>query len=135
MIEVGNPAPEFKLHGTTGEISLANFKDRMNVILVFYPLDWTGTWSKEIPDLEANLSLFEKLDTQVLGVSIDTKHSHKNWAESLGGISFPLLSDWHPTSSMEIWKSCKSLSESQTESSIWIETLIAFNINEPTWLK
>ena len=33
-------------------------------------------------------------------MSIDSKHSHKNWAESLGGISFPLLSDWHPKGRM-----------------------------------
>jgi len=43
MIEVGTVAPEFKLDGTTGEISLVGFKDHMNVMLVFYPLDWTGT--------------------------------------------------------------------------------------------
>ena len=43
MIEVGTVAPEFKLDGTSGEISLVGFKGRMNVMLVFYPLDWTGT--------------------------------------------------------------------------------------------
>ena len=43
MIKVGNPAPEFKLDGTTGEVSLFGFKDRRHVMLVFYPLDWTGT--------------------------------------------------------------------------------------------
>ena len=39
---------------------------------------------------------FNEEDTQVLGVSIDSKHSHKNWAESLGGVSYPLLQDFHP---------------------------------------
>ena len=34
--------------------------------------------NEEIPDLEASLGLFKDLDTQVLGISIDTKHSHKN---------------------------------------------------------
>ena len=43
---------------------------------------------------------FNEADTQVLGVSIDSKHSHKNWAESLGGVSFPLLQDFHPKGSM-----------------------------------
>jgi len=35
-----------------------------------------------------------------LGVSIDSKHSHKKWAESLGGVSYPLLQDFHPKGSM-----------------------------------
>ena len=45
---------------------------------------------------------FNEVDTQVLGVSIDSKHSHKNWAESLGGVSFPLLQDFHPKGAMAI---------------------------------
>ena len=43
---------------------------------------------------------FKEADTQVLGVSIDSKHSHKKWAESLGGVSFPLLQDFHPKGSV-----------------------------------
>ena len=45
---------------------------------------------------------FNEVDTQVLGVSIDSKHSHKNWAESLGGVSFPLLQDFHPKGAMAV---------------------------------
>ena len=43
---------------------------------------------------------FKAADTQVLGVSIDSKFSHDNWAKSLGGISYPLLEDYHPKGSM-----------------------------------
>ena len=43
---------------------------------------------------------FNAVDTQVLGVSVDSKHSHKNWAESLGGVSYPLLQDYHPKGAM-----------------------------------
>ena len=43
---------------------------------------------------------FKEADTQVLGVSIDSKHSHKKWAESFGGVSFPLLQDFHPKGAM-----------------------------------
>ena len=46
------------------------------------------------------ISRFKVVDTQVLGVSIDSKHSHKKWAESLGGLSFPLLQDFHPKGAM-----------------------------------
>ena len=37
-----------------------------------------------------------------MGVSIDSKHSHKNWAESLGGVSYPLLQDFHPKGEMAV---------------------------------
>lgn len=42
------------------------------------------------------LDEFKAADTQVLGVSIDSIYSHENWANSLGGVSFPLLADFHP---------------------------------------
>ncbi len=49
-----------------------------------------------MPDLQSKLEDFKAADTQVLGVSVDSKFSHDNWASSLGGISFPLLADFHP---------------------------------------
>ena len=49
-----------------------------------------------MPGLEAALSRFQAAHTQVLGVSVDSVYSHANWAKSLGGVSFPLLSDFQP---------------------------------------
>jgi len=49
-----------------------------------------------VPAVEANLSRFQAANTQVLGISVDSIYSHANWAASLGGISFPLLADFHP---------------------------------------
>jgi glutaredoxin-related protein len=49
-----------------------------------------------VPALEAHLDRFRAAHTQVLGVSVDSIHSHANWARNLGGISFPLLSDFEP---------------------------------------
>ncbi|MSP40219.1 MAG: redoxin domain-containing protein [Deltaproteobacteria bacterium] len=49
-----------------------------------------------MPGLEALKSEFQACDTQVLGVSVDSRFSHDNWAKSLGGVSFPLLQDFHP---------------------------------------
>ena len=46
--------------------------------------------------MEAALSRFQSANTQVLGVSVDSVYSHAAWAASLGGISFPLLADFHP---------------------------------------
>lgn len=50
-----------------------------------------------MPAVEALLSGFEAAHTQVLGVSVDSIFSHANWAaKDLGGVSFPLLADFHP---------------------------------------
>lgn len=49
-----------------------------------------------MPATEALLPRFRAAHTQVLGVSVDSIHCHANWAVSLGGISFPLLADFHP---------------------------------------
>jgi glutaredoxin-related protein len=49
-----------------------------------------------VPGVEALLPRFRAAHTQVLGVSIDSIHSHANWARDLGGISFPLLADFQP---------------------------------------
>ncbi len=53
-----------------------------------------------MPAVEALLPRFEAAHTQVLGVSIDSIHCHANWARSIGGISFPLLADFHPKGAM-----------------------------------
>ena len=49
-----------------------------------------------MPETEALLPRFRAAHTQVLGISIDSIFCHANWAQSLGGISFPLLADFHP---------------------------------------
>ena len=49
-----------------------------------------------MPALEALLDKFEAAHTQALGISVDSKFCHANWAESIGGVSFPLLADFHP---------------------------------------
>lgn len=49
-----------------------------------------------MPGLEKNLERFKGLDAQVVGISIDSTHTNRAWAESLGGISYPLLCDFWP---------------------------------------
>ncbi|MBF0278137.1 MAG: redoxin domain-containing protein [SAR324 cluster bacterium] len=53
-----------------------------------------------MPDIESRIADFKAADTQVLGVSVDSRFSHENWASSLGGISYPLLADFHPKGAM-----------------------------------
>jgi alkyl hydroperoxide reductase subunit AhpC len=54
----------------------------------------------EVPAIESMLDQFEKANTQVLGVSVDSIYCHLNWGKSLGGVTFPLLADFHPKGAM-----------------------------------
>jgi peroxiredoxin len=58
--------------------------------------------------LQENLSRFEELKAQVLGISVDSVYSHQAFAEQLGGLAFPLLADFHPkgevTKAYGLWR-------------------------------
>lgn len=49
-----------------------------------------------MPSYEDDLERFEGNDTQVLGISVDSVPSHEAWQKSIGGITYPLLSDFYP---------------------------------------
>ncbi len=96
-LKVGDPAPDFTLPThNEGELNLEWYEGRKNVVLAFYPGDWTPVCANQIPGYQAILEEFEKYDCQILAVSVDSLPSHKAWAKSLGGISFPLMSDYYP---------------------------------------
>ncbi len=50
----------------------------------------------ELRAFQENLKRFEELNAQVLGISVDSVYSHQAFAEKLGGLTFPLLADFHP---------------------------------------
>ncbi|MER7503522.1 peroxiredoxin [Nonomuraea pusilla] len=88
--EVGAQAPDFELqdqHGTP--VRLSQFRGR-NVVLVFYPLAFTGVCQGEL----AALRDFDA-DAQLLTVSVDSVFAHRAWADR-EGYTFPLLSDFWP---------------------------------------
>ncbi|HEX2713954.1 MAG TPA: peroxiredoxin [Candidatus Acidoferrales bacterium] len=99
-IAVGQPAPEFALKDQNQqEIKLSDFRGKKNVVIVFYPLDWSPICTKEHTCFVNDLKRFEQLDAQVLGLSVDSMWSHKAWAEKMG-ISYPLLADFQPRGSV-----------------------------------
>lgn len=53
-----------------------------------------------MPALEAQQDRLARAHTQSMGISVDSRHCHANWAVSLGGVSFPLLQDFHPKGQM-----------------------------------
>ena len=93
-LEVGQLAPDFKLKGAGGQpVSLSEYRNSKNVVLVFYPLAFSPTCSHQLPTIQKDLARFEELDAVVLGVSIDSHHANTAFARHLG-LSFPLLSDF-----------------------------------------
>ena len=95
-IEVGAEAPDFALKDQNNqEVRLSDFRGRQNVLLVFYPLAFTGTSQGELCQVRDNLTDFVNDDVQVLTVSVDSPYSHKVWAER-EGYTFPLLADFWP---------------------------------------
>lgn len=93
--QVGEQAPDFELPASDGaKIRLSSFRGVKNVVLAFYPFDWSPTCSLQLPGLQEQLNTFRSLNTEVLGISIDSRHSHKAFAQHLG-LQFPLLSDFN----------------------------------------
>ena len=95
LIAVGQPAPEFTLKDQDqNDIKLSDYRGK-NVVIVFYPLDWSPVCTDEHACFAGNLAQFEKLNAQVLGLSVDSTWSHKAFAEKMG-VRYPLLADFHP---------------------------------------
>ncbi len=93
-VEVGQPAPEFSLTNQRGEeVSLADFRGR-KVVLVFYPFAFSGICTGELCSLRDRRGQFDD-DTVLLGISVDTKHALRVFAEQ-EGLGFDLLSDFWP---------------------------------------
>ena len=89
----GQPAPHINLKAHTGEdVNLEQFKGQKNVLLIFYPLDFSPTCSMQLPEFSAMKPDFDELNTVILGVNRDSTWTHKAWAKEYG-IDVPLLSD------------------------------------------
>ncbi|OLB73775.1 MAG: peroxiredoxin [Actinobacteria bacterium 13_2_20CM_2_71_6] len=95
-IEVGASAPDFVLKDQNNqEVRLSDFRGVKNVLLVFYPLAFTGTCQGELCQVRDNLPDFVNDDVQLLTVSVDTSYTHKVWADR-EGYDFPMLADFWP---------------------------------------
>ncbi|MCG3117407.1 MAG: peroxiredoxin [Candidatus Manganitrophus sp.] len=92
-IEVGDEAPDFILKDQDQkEVKLSDFRGKKNVVLAFYPLDWSPVCTNENKCFTNDLPKFQDTDTEVFGISIDSTWSHKAWADALG-LKHRLLSD------------------------------------------
>jgi peroxiredoxin (alkyl hydroperoxide reductase subunit C) len=108
--QVQKPAPNFSgpavVDSNFKDISLADFKGKY-LVLFFYPLDFTFVCPTEIIGFSDRIDEFKALNSEVVGVSTDSHFSHLAWVNlarkegGLGGLKYPLLSDFHKTISRD----------------------------------
>ena len=92
--DVGQPAPEFRLKGPGEQpFLLSEYRGNRNLLLAFYPLAFSPVCAHQLPELQREIPRFRALDTEVLGISVDSWYSNQEFARKLG-LSFPLLSDF-----------------------------------------
>src|SRR6202162_4506789 len=95
-IAVGQPAPDFTLKDQSQkEVKLSDFAGKRNVVLMFYPLDFSPVCTNEHACVVNDMKQIEQLNAQMLGLSVDSVWSHKAFAEKMG-IHYPLLADFNP---------------------------------------
>jgi mycoredoxin-dependent peroxiredoxin len=95
-VEIGDVAPDFELkdqHGTP--VTLSGLRGKKNVVLVFYPLAFSGVCSSELCAMRDSFPESDREDVELLTVSVDSTHVHRTWAD-VEGYEFALLSDFWP---------------------------------------
>jgi len=103
---VGGKAPDFEAEAVVGtefkKVKLADYRGKW-VVLFFYPLDFTFVCPTEIIEFSEKAKDFRKINTEVIGVSCDSKFTHLAWintprkAGGLGKLDIPLLADFKKT--------------------------------------
>jgi peroxiredoxin (alkyl hydroperoxide reductase subunit C) len=106
MSIVGKKAPEFTAEAVVGDgefkkVSLSDYKGKW-VVLFFYPADFTFICPTEITEFSKRDQEFKEANAQVIGVSTDSKYSHKAWVKGeLGKLNHPLVADFNKTISRD----------------------------------
>lgn len=101
-IRVGQPAPDFTATAVYDQefktIKLSDYRGKY-VVLFFYPLDFTFVCPTEITAFSDRYEDFKSINTEVLGVSVDSEFSHLAWVQTdrksggVGDLNYPLVSD------------------------------------------
>ncbi len=96
-LKVGDKAPDFTLASIFGEkVSLGQFAGKKKVVLSFVPAAWTPVCSEQWPGYNVVRDIFEQNDTILLGITTDHPATLYSWTEQMGGVWFPVLSDFWP---------------------------------------
>lgn len=93
---IGDLAPDFSLPNQFGEdIKLSQFRGVKPVVLVFYPLSFSGICTGELCEIRDNFARFESNDVELVAISVDSKYVQKVFAEH-EGYKFSVLADFWP---------------------------------------
>jgi mycoredoxin-dependent peroxiredoxin len=96
VLAVGHSAPDFTLADQNNQaVTLSSFRGAKNVLVVFFPLAFTGICQRELDEIRDNISGFVNEDTATLAISVGPSPTHKVWATQRG-FTFPVLSDFWP---------------------------------------
>jgi peroxiredoxin (alkyl hydroperoxide reductase subunit C) len=99
-LKIGDPAPDFTLPNANNEkVSLSSYQGKQNVVLAFFPFAFSSVCSAQLPSYEADLERFRSYDTEVIGVSADSRYALAAWAKQYQ-MTLPLLSDFYPHGSV-----------------------------------
>jgi peroxiredoxin len=95
MLANNNPAPDFELFDTINKkLSLKDLRGK-NVIIAFYPADWSPVCGDQIALYNEMTQFFKKFNAVIIGISVDSKWCHAAYKKHRN-IEFPLLADFHP---------------------------------------
>ena len=93
-LSIGQPVPDFTLYDSDkNKVSLHDLRGK-NVVLLFFPMAYTGTCTKEMCEMRDNYSAYGKLNAEVLGISVDTVFTLAKFKEA-NNLNFRLLSDFN----------------------------------------
>ncbi|MEN9207752.1 MAG: peroxiredoxin [Gloeomargarita sp. GMQP_bins_120] len=106
-LQVGQMAPDFEATAVVDmefkTIRLSDYRGKKYVVLFFYPLDFTFVCPTELTSLSDRYDDFAKLDTEILGVSVDSQFTHLAWIQTdrkdggVGELRYPLVADLKKT--------------------------------------
>jgi len=96
-LKIGDAAPDFELPSLSGEkIRLNGYLGVKNVVLSFVPAAWTPVCSDQWPGYNLAREFFQETDTVLLGITVDNLPTLHAWVHEMGGVWFPVLSDFWP---------------------------------------
>jgi len=96
-IEQGVKAPDFTLKNSDGkDITLSEYQNNKSVVLLFFPLAFTSVCTEELCSTRDNMKMYNSLDAEVLGISVDSFFTLKEFKKSQN-LNFHLLSDFNKT--------------------------------------
>ena len=93
-IETGQAAPDFTLYDSEKKQVTLSELNGHNVLLLFFPLAFTSTCTKELCSIRDNIAWYNKVNAKVFGISVDTLHTLAKYKEDQG-LNFTLLSDFN----------------------------------------